>query len=167
MLDKVKNDYYFNLYLNLARATYIQLEKHWDREARVSGLTYAQQHALWLLHVQDGLTLTELGNIALWNKSTTSEMVSRLEKKGLIKKVRGEDSRSFKIYLSDLGYKTIENSTNSNECVEYMSLLRDFDEEELIKYLKEMQKLLNLIAHDEDTKDFDLFIDEYSKNLLK
>ena len=86
MLDRKTNDYYFNLFLNLARATYMNLEKNWDAEAKACGISYAQQHCLWLLHVQDGLTLEEIGNIALWNKSTTSALVSRLEKKGYIQK---------------------------------------------------------------------------------
>lgn len=91
MLNRQKNDYYFNIFLNLARAMYMQLEKDWDKEAKLCGISYAQQHALWLLHVQDGLTLEELGNIAIWNKSTTSALISRLEKKGLVEKRKDED----------------------------------------------------------------------------
>ena len=51
MLNRQKNDYYFNIFLNLARAMYMQLEKDWDKEAKLCGISYAQQHALWLLHV--------------------------------------------------------------------------------------------------------------------
>lgn len=107
MLNRQKNDYYFNIFLNLARAMYMQLEKDWDKEAKLCGISYAQQHALWLLHVQDGLTLEELGNIAIWNKSTTSALISRLEKKGLVEKRKDEGSRLIRIYLTEEAIKRL------------------------------------------------------------
>ena len=41
MLNRQKNDYYFNIFLNLARAMYMQLEKDWDKEAKLCGISYA------------------------------------------------------------------------------------------------------------------------------
>lgn len=166
MLDRKKNDYYFNIFLNLVRALYMQLEKDWDKEAQLCGISYAQQHALWILHVQDGLTLDELGNIAIWNKSTTSALVSRLEKKGLVEKRRKESSRTIHIFLTKKGLQKIEESTNTQECIEYMSLLKDFDEGELVKILMQFKKMAELVSKTRNP-DFDRFIEDYSSNLLK
>lgn len=165
MLDRKKNDYYFNLFLNLTRALYMQLEKDWDKEAKVCGISYAQQHALWLLHVQDGLTLEELGNIAIWNKSTTSALISRLEKKGLVEKRKEENSRVIRIYLTQEGYRKIEESTNTEECLEYMSTFRDYEEEEVIKILSVLSEAFMAVSKDKN-QDFDRFINDFSKNLL-
>ena len=165
MLDRKKNDYYFNLFLNLTRALYMQLEKDWDKEAKVCGISYAQQHALWLLHVQDGLTLEELGNIAIWNKSTTSALISRLEKKGLVEKRKEENSRVIRIYLTQEGYRKIEESTNTEECLEYMSTFRDYEEEEVIKILSVLSEAFMDVSKDKN-QDFDRFINDFSKNLL-
>lgn len=165
MLDRKKNDYYFNIFLNLVRALYMQLEKDWDKEARICDISYAQQHALWLLHVQDGLTLEELGNIAIWNKSTTSALVSRLEKKGLVEKRKEENSRTIRIYLTPSGVQKIKDSTNTKECIEYMSLLKDFEEEELVRMLMQIRKMVELASKTRNA-DFDKFIEEYSSSLL-
>lgn len=166
MLDRQKNDYYFNIFLNMTRAIYMQLEKDWDKEAKVCDISYAQQHALWLLHVQDGLTLEELGNIAIWNKSTTSALISRLEKKGLVQKKKEENSRTIRIYLTEEGYRKIEESTNTKECIEYMSVLKKFDEQEVIEILNHLKFIMDIINKDRNP-DFNTFINEYSKNLLK
>ena len=166
MLNRQKNDYYFNIFLNLARAMYMQLEKDWDKEAKLCGISYAQQHALWLLHVQDGLTLEELGNIAIWNKSTTSALISRLEKKGLVEKRKDEGTRLIRIYLTEEGYKKIDESTNTKECIEYMGLFKDKEEEDVVRVLSLMKELVDEI-HQEKNPDFNTFINEYSQNLLK
>ena len=166
MLDRQKNDYYFNLFLNLTRALYMQLEKDWDKEAKVCGISYAQQHALWLLHVQDGLTLEELGNIAIWNKSTTSALISRLEKKGLVEKRKEENSRLIRIYLTKEGYDKIEESTNTEECLAYMSTFKEYEEDEVIKMISILSKLFMEVSKDKNV-DFERFINEYSSNLLK
>ncbi len=165
-MDKKRNDYYFNIFLNLSRAIYMQLEKGWDNEARVSGITYAQQHALWLLHVQDGLTLEEIGNIAIWNKSTTSALISRLAKKGLVYKEKEEGGRTIRIYLTKEGKKKINDSVNTNECLSYMSLLKDLDEEKIKLYLSTLKEIYALVSQDKN-QDFARFIDQYSNNLLK
>lgn len=145
----------------------MRLERDWQNEANVVGISYAQQHALWLLHVQDGLTLEELGKIAVWNKSTTSVMVSRLEQKGLVRKEKAQEKgRTIKVYLTEQGRVKIEESVNTPECIGYMSLFREADEEQLRAFLLELENVFDLIDKGE-SQDFKRFIDIYSKNLLK
>ena len=142
------------------------LERDWDAEAQLCGISYAQQHCLWILHVQDGLTLDELANIAIWNKSTTSASVSRLEKKGLVEKKRVEHSKVIKIYLTHEGYELIEKSVNTEECLDYMSLFREFSEEDVIQVLNTYKMIFEKISKGKN-EDFERFIHEYSKNLLE
>jgi MarR family protease production transcriptional regulator HPr len=165
MLDKQTNDYYFNLFLNLSRALYMNLEKDWDAEAQLCGISYAQQHCLWILHVQDGLTLSQLGNIAIWNKSTTSAMVSRLEAKGLVYKKREEHSHEVRVFLTDAGKEKIEASTSTPECIEYMGLFQNKDPQEIEGMLALLQKLYEEVSKNRN-EDFNVFINQYSKNLL-
>ncbi|MCI8293744.1 MAG: MarR family transcriptional regulator [Hespellia sp.] len=166
MLDRKKNDYYFTIFLNLVRATYMYLEKDWDNEAQVCGISYAQQHCLWLLHIQDGLTLTELGNIAVWNKSTTSALVSRLQKKKLVEKRRQKGTNVIRIYLTKEGWKKIEESINTKECIEFMGLFKDHKEEEVVEILSFLKRIYDEVSKDKNS-DFNRFINEYSENLLK
>lgn len=165
-MDRQKNDFYFNVFLNLIRATYMRLEKSWQQEANVVDISYAQQHALWLLHVQDGLTLEELGNIAVWNKSTTSAMISRLEKKGLVYKVKEHGSRIIHIYLTDAGWQKTRESVNTEECLEFMSLFRTMEEEQLKHFLSDLEMVFDRIDKGE-SQDFKRFVNVYSQKLLK
>ena len=112
------------------------------------------------------MTLEELGNIAIWNKSTTSALISRLEKKGLVEKRKDEGSRLIRIYLTEEGYKKIDESTNTKECIEYMGLFKDKEEEDVVRVLSLMKELVDEI-HQEKNPDFNTFINEYSQNLLK
>lgn len=166
-MNKRENDYYFNLFLNLIRATYLNVEKDWQNVANKVGLGYAQQHALWILHVQDGLTLTELGNIAMWNKSTTSALISKLEKKGLVEKRPVEaGTREIKVYLTQLGKKTLDESVNTESCIQFMGLFQDYREEEIQDFLNKLQKVCNMVGKN-GQDDFNKYLDVYSKELLK
>ena len=166
MLDQKKNEYYFTIFLNLVRATYMNLEKDWDQEAQVCGISYAQQHCLWLLHVQDGLTLTELGNIAVWNKSTTSALVSRLQKKKLVEKRRQKGTNVIRIYLTREGRKKIDESIQTDACIGFMGLFQNREETEVIEMISFLQRIYDEVSKDKNP-DFKRFIEEFSVNLLK
>jgi len=166
-MDRKINDYYFNMFLNLIRATYLNVEKDWQNVASAVGLGYAQQHALWVLHVQDGLTLTQLGNIAMWNKSTTSVLISKLEKKGLVEKRQTEvETREIRICLTEQGKKTLYESVNTESCIRFMDLFGEYSEEELLDFLNKLHKVCNMVGKS-GQPDFNRYLDVYSRNLLK
>ncbi|MBV7273125.1 MarR family winged helix-turn-helix transcriptional regulator [Clostridium thailandense] len=166
-MDRKIQDYYFNIFLNLLRATYMNLEKNWENVARESGLTHAQQHALWILKFLDGLTLEQLGSIALWNKSTTSALVSRLEKKGYIKKDKFLDnSRVIKIHITDQGKSIVEESLATKTAFEFMGIFEHFDNSELESFLKTLHKIADLVGT-WNLNDFENFLEISSSKLLK
>lgn len=165
-MDRKINDYYFNMFLNLIRATYLNVEKEWQNVSSEVGLGYAQQHALWILHVQDGLTLTELGNIAMWNKSTTSLLISKLEKKGLVVKKSSEvGTREIKIYLTEAGKDILIKSVNTDSCINFMGLFQEYNEEELKEFLGKLHKICNMVGKT-GQDDFNRYLEVYSDNLL-
>ncbi|MCT8977076.1 MarR family transcriptional regulator [Clostridium sp. CX1] len=166
-MDKRQKDYYFNLFLNLIRATYMNLEKDWENVAKEAGLTHAQQHALWILHLDNGLTLEELGNIALWNKSTTSALISRLEKKGYVKKDKYlNNSRTIKIYITDEGKEILEKSVGTKSAFEFMGLFEHFKLEEIETFLDILHKISGMVGT-WDLSDFQKFLKTSSENLSK
>lgn len=166
-MDRKKNDYYFNMFLNILRSTYLNVEKDWQNVANEVGLGYAQQHALWILHVQDGLTLNEIGNIAMWNKSTTSSLISKLEKKDLVKKIpAGDGTREIKIYITEEGKKILNKSVNTPVSRKFMELFKDYPEDELKFFLDKLKEVCSMVGK-EGHEDFNRYLDEYSRNLLK
>jgi DNA-binding MarR family transcriptional regulator len=166
-LDRIKGNYYFNLFLNLMRANYMKSQKDWEKVANEVGLTHTQQHALWILHLDNGLTLDELGNIAFWNKSTTSALVSRLEKKGYVRKERYlNNTRTIRIYITDKGKKILEDSVNTERAVKFMGLLRSLDVEEIEKFLETLEKIYDLM-NNQDATDFKNYLQVSSNMMLK
>lgn len=165
-MDRTIQDYYFNIFLNLIRTTYMNLEKNWENVAKESGLTHAQQHALWILNFLDGLTLDELGNTALWNKSTTSALISRLEKKGYIRKDKYlNNSRVIKIYITEEGKSVLENSVATKTAYEFMGLFGQFENNEIESFLKTLHKITGMVGT-WDLTDFERFLKISSEKIL-
>lgn len=145
----------------------MNIQKDWEKVANEVGLTHAQQHALWILHLDDGLTLNELGNIAFWNKSTTSALISRLEKKGYVRKEKYLDnSRTIKIYITEGGKRILEESVNTKLAFEFMGLLRSLDIEEVEKFLETLEKIYDLMGNGDST-DFKSYLRVSSNKMLK
>jgi DNA-binding MarR family transcriptional regulator len=166
-MDQNKRNYHFNMFLNLIRATYLNVEKEWQMVAGEVQLGYAQQHALWILHVQDGLTLEELGNIAIWNKSTTSSLISKLEKRGFVEKGPTQDgTRTFKIYITDKGRNILEQSVSTKRSEEFFELFKEYSEEELIDFLDKLRKVCDMVGKS-GHEDFNRYLEVYSKKLIK
>ncbi len=159
-------DYYFNRFLNLIRATYMNLAKDWEDVASEVGLTHAQQHALWILHIEDGLTLDELGHVAMWNKSTTCALIGRLEKKGYIKKEKSDSNpRIKKIYITATGKDILDRSVNSNKAFNFMGLFNDCDKKEFDKFLEVLGKICHMVG-DADMANFDKYLECSSDKFL-
>ncbi|MGM9947133.1 MarR family winged helix-turn-helix transcriptional regulator [Floccifex sp.] len=165
MLDHNKNLMYFNTFLNLSRAIYMSLEKNWDKVAQVCGLSSAQQHCLWIVFLKDEISLSKLAQITLWNKSTTSALVTRLEKRGLLEKSREKDSHEIFIRLTKQGKDLILKSVFTNECEDFISIFEELKEEEIISLLKVFQEAYNIVV-DQTNVEFEKFIKDYSENVI-
>lgn len=164
-MDRNISDYYFNRFLNLIRATYMNLEKDWEEVATEAGLTHAQQHALWILHFEDGLSLEELGRIALWNKSTTCTLIGRLEKKGYIRKEKCKDHPKVKkIFITEEGLTVLEKSVGSKKAFYFMGLFNNMEKEEIDHFLNTLEKICHFVGPT-DLTDFDRFL-RYSSDFF-
>src|SRR5690606_14394007 len=79
-------------------------QRHSQWIERQSGITGAQLWALQELFERPGLRVGELGNLMALHQSTVSNMVSRLETSGLVRKERtAVEQRVVRLYLTDRG----------------------------------------------------------------
>lgn len=149
----------------------MNMEKQWQLNAMEVGLSYAQQHAMWILHIHDGLTLTELGNIAMWNKSTTSALITKLETKGFIRKESENDgTRGFRVFLTEEGRRKLTESVKTENCIDFMQIFKDEDEEKLKSFLNELTEVCNRVGnkyHPDKQEDFNTYLKDYSNSLLE
>ena len=81
-----------------------ELRRSTSRCEQVTGLTGAQVFVLKQIRSKNGLSLNELAGLTFTHQSTMSEMVCRLESKGLVLRNKSPgDARRLEIHLSAQG----------------------------------------------------------------
>lgn len=79
------------------------------QNAQANSPTPAQLLVLKRIESHDGLSVNDLAALTFTHQSTVSEIVSRLESRGLVRRERAEtDGRRVEIYLTDDGRSTLE-----------------------------------------------------------
>ena len=83
------------------RVVHRALQEHSRRIEKEFGVSAAQLAALWELSAHPGCRVSELSQALTLHQSTTSNMLDKLEKKGLVERRRGgPDQRVVKVFLS-------------------------------------------------------------------
>lgn len=81
---------------------------HFASVQRIAGVSGAQLWALWELHEQPGLRVSELTQRMSLHQSTVSNLVEKLSGAGLIRRVREtDDRRVVRLQLTSAGNKVI------------------------------------------------------------
>lgn len=111
-------------------------------------ITPPQFIALQWLFEHGDMTIGELSNKMYLAFSTTTDLVDRMEKNNLVKRVRDEkDRRVVRIHLLSEGERVIEEVIEKRR--NYLnSVLANFDEKELLQFSRLLSKL-----HEEMKKD--------------
>jgi DNA-binding MarR family transcriptional regulator len=106
LTEVVKNNYEFwGLFIRINKL----IAKARDVELAKYGITREQSHILHILHSKGGSsTLNELSNLGLVNHNATSTLVIRMEKLGLVERVKNADSRHFQINITQKGREIFE-----------------------------------------------------------
>ncbi len=86
------------------RIIYRVIQSHSKRVEKLCGLSSAQLWMLYEVSVADGVKVSELANTLTIHRSTSSNMLDKLEKKGLVYRNRSvSDQRSVHIYITEAG----------------------------------------------------------------
>ncbi|MCF6408361.1 MarR family transcriptional regulator [Pseudalkalibacillus salsuginis] len=139
-----------HIMMNYLRGTYKVLEEEWQKSARSIGVTQAEQHVLWIVHLEKEATITKIATIGLWDVSTVMQVITRLKQKGLITLIKkSSDRRVSYAVLTDKGQEKYEESTQfSYKLYEYLENFRE-DSHENKTFVEEL-----LIFHRELNKHF-------------
>ena len=90
--------------LRLFRAIYAAVRHHLQTVERQCGASGAQVWAMALLARQPGMRVTELAQAMAIHPSTTSNLLAKAEKAGLLRRERSKaDQRVVQLYLTDAG----------------------------------------------------------------
>ncbi len=86
------------------RIVYRAMQEHSRWVERQCGVSAAQLWALWELANRPGLRVSELSQALSLHQSTTSNLLDKLEKKGLVERRRaGPDQRVVQVFVSAAG----------------------------------------------------------------
>lgn len=139
---KLSNQLCFPVYA-ASRLITKEYQPHLDK----LGITYPQYLALMVLWENGKVTVNDISKKLLLNSNTTTPLLKRMEKQGLIKRTRSaEDERKVYVDLTKKGHdlkleaaviplKLIEGLTSENMDVEHLITLKK-NLEVLIDYLK-------------------------------
>ncbi len=120
------------------------IEYHLHERFKDNGvdLTKEQMVVLKKLHEQDGLSQNELAFLVLRNKSSLTRLLSKMEKKGYIKRKQSkEDKRINNVFLTGSG-KEIFNKSKPliKDLIETMEQnISNSEKQQIIKTLKKIQ----------------------------
>lgn len=91
------------------RAIFRSIQEHSRWVERQCGVSAAQLWAMWELLSNPGLRVSELSRALSIHQSTASNLLDKLEQKGLIERRRGgPDQRVVRIHLTDKGIELVE-----------------------------------------------------------
>ncbi|MFC5713707.1 MarR family winged helix-turn-helix transcriptional regulator [Thalassorhabdus alkalitolerans] len=101
----------FHTCLNLFRGAYKVIEEDWQKSAQEIGITLAEQHILWILHIEGRCTMSRVAEVGLWDLSTVMQIMKRLKNKELVKtEKKANDLRVSYVTLTNQGEKLREES---------------------------------------------------------
>ncbi len=127
--------------LNLLRGIWKGVEKEWQTYARQLNLTPAQQHILWNLAFEEGITISALSARSLMHITTTTDVVKRMEGRGLVRVENcPHDGRAYLVFLTDTGRQLWQQSLDSTEAWPLLGQVLNLDPEErqlLMRILRE------------------------------
>ena len=136
---KLENQLCFRLY-TAARLTMGVYHPYLDP----LGITYPQYLVLLVLWEQDKQPVCDIAKKMMLDTNTVTPLLQRMEKSGLINRTRGkEDSRQRIVSLTEKGKAMQEQAKHIPECLSNDMTLKTGDEEEILKMIPTLDKLID------------------------
>jgi len=99
-------------------------------------LYMSEMHTLDLINKNEGTTVTNLANLTNKTKSAITQLTNKLQKKGLINKLRNDDNyKEVNLSLTELGMKTcnFHKSLDEKKYRNAIKYVKDYNEDDLQK----------------------------------
>jgi DNA-binding MarR family transcriptional regulator len=113
-----------------------------QREAEKYGYSSTEIQILYQLHIKSR-NVTELSELIGIGKSSVTEIIEKMEKRGLVSKIKSEnDKRFIIIQITTEGEKALEQTRKEYKEI-ISSILNKVNTDEVIKFFKEVEKELD------------------------
>jgi DNA-binding MarR family transcriptional regulator len=112
-----------------------------EKELREYGIALEQAAVcFYILAIGDKATPAQLSRWMLREPHTISAILSRMEQKGLVRKVKDLGGNQLRVTLTDRGYKNFEQSTKKESIHRIMSCLSESEYQQITSCLIKMQE---------------------------
>jgi len=130
----------YDLYLFFARVRYLAFRAR-EKEMQKLGITPEQSQVLFISHVMNGQsTPAEIARLYLLKRHTVSSMVDRMEKKGLITKVKDlKNKNMIRVTMTEKGHKIYKLTTERAAIHKVMGALNDQERAQFLHCLQKIQ----------------------------
>ena len=140
-------DYYFpsdpdySLWYTIRRA-HESIHKVRKMEIRPYKLSTVETGVLLIVHkAKNNITPAEISRQLLKDPHSISQLLGRMEKKGLLQNIRGYRKKNMvQVKLTEKGQKAFKLSESGNKVSNIMNVLSDKEKKQLIKYLDKLRE---------------------------
>ena len=113
-------------------------------QTREFDITPVQYSAILAVDIHPGIDQTTLCNIIAFDRSTIGEVLSRLEKKKLIRRRPGRpDRRTKSLYITALGHRTIRNIESAVQATQRL-ILAPLKPSERAAFMQMLKRLVHI-----------------------
>lgn len=113
-----------------------------QREAEKYGYSSTEIQILYQLHVKPR-NITELSELIGIGKSSATEIIEKMEKRNLVRKIKNENDKRYTIIkITEEGEKALEQTRKEYKTI-LSSILERVNAEEVVKFFEEIEKELN------------------------
>ena len=107
-------------------------------------ITYPQYLVLLVLWEKDSQPVMDIAHKMLLDSNTITPLLQRMEKSGLINRTKGkEDTRQRIVSLTEKGRAMYEQTKHIPECLSNDVVLKTGDEEEILRMIPTLDKLID------------------------
>ncbi|UFT98484.1 MarR family transcriptional regulator [Radiobacillus kanasensis] len=147
-------------FLNLFRGAYKVIEHDWQTAAQEEGITIAEQHIIWILHLEKEISTTRIAELGLWKLTTVMQVIKRMQQKGLVHTSKNPaDKRISFLSLTEKG-EGIWKRSQEHE-LSFVNFLAKYEKEsESLAPLLEFLRSINATFHGDE---FVHWVEETSK----
>jgi DNA-binding MarR family transcriptional regulator len=130
MLNNERN----NLWILMNHTNYAMARQR-ELELAKFGITIEKHAILHVLTVKDGRNIADISAVRSRQHNSIFTLVIRMEKQGLVKKVKSPRSKEYRIFITEKG-KDIYRQVTSDSLDATFSALSPDDQQKLSQYLK-------------------------------
>lgn len=117
-----------------------------QREAEQLGVSVTEVQILY--QVADGpKKMGEIADMVGISKSSTTELIDKMEAKGLLERSRGEDKRIVYVKITEKGSNTL-NQTRIRYKYLIERVLKEVNKDEVIRFFQTVEEILNSTSHE-------------------